>query len=154
MTHPYMANSLAFLMGYSSEDPAILTGSTAPLKAHVSVVGGQVSAFRNPELAFNQYTGPTGFQIGPRNNLRGPGFFDLDMGIGKSFPLHREGVSLKFRADAFNVLNHPNFDTPSFQNNMALISAPSQFGAIPGTVIPTGADQAARVLQGALRIEF
>jgi Carboxypeptidase regulatory-like domain len=151
---PYMANSIAFLMGYSSEDPAILTGSMAPLKAHVTTTDGQVSAFRNPIQAFDQYRGPTGFEIGPRNNLRGPGFFDLDLGLGKTFPLHREGVSLKFRADAFNVLNHPNFQTPSFNNNMDLTNPPNEFGDIPGTVIPNGSDQAARVLQGALRLEF
>jgi hypothetical protein len=37
---------------------------------------------------------------------------------------------------------------------MALTAAPSQFGVIPGTVIPNGSDQAARVLQGSLRLEF
>jgi hypothetical protein len=63
-------------------------------------------------------------------------------------------LNLKFRADAFNVLNHPNFQAPSFQNNMSLVANPQEFGAIPGTVIPNGADQSARVLQGSLRLEF
>jgi hypothetical protein len=155
---PYMANSVAFLMSYSNEDPAILTGSLAPLKAHKTVQNGQVYAFKNYETAYNQYTGPVGFQMGSRNNLRGPGFFDLDLGLGKSFPItapgNREGVTLKFRVDAFNALNHPNFQAPSFENNMALTAAPNEFGVIPGTVIPNGSDQAARVLQGALRLEF
>jgi hypothetical protein len=141
-------------MGYSNEDPAILIGSTAPLKSHVSVVSGQVTAFKNPELAFDQYRGPVGFEMGPRNNLRGPGYFNIDLGVGKTFPLYREGVNLKFHCDAFNALNHPNFSAPSFQNNMALVAPPDEFGTIPGTVIPNGSDQAARVLQGSLRIEF
>jgi hypothetical protein len=151
---PFMANSVAFLMSYSSEDPAILTGSLGPTKTHVTVQNGVVSTFKNPEQAFNQFTGPVGFQIGSRNNLRGPGFFDLDLGLGKTFPIYKEKVNLKFRADAFNALNHPNFQAPSFENNMSLVSAPSQFGVIPGTVIPNGSDQAARVLQGSLRLEF
>ena len=149
-----MANSIAFLMSYSNEDPAILTGSLGPLKTHVNVQNGQVTAFRNPELAFNQYRGPVGFEIGSRNNLSGPGYFGLDLGLGKSFPIVSEKVTLKFRTDAFNVLNHPNFQQPSFENNMDLTNSPSQFGVIPGTVIPTGSDGAARVLQGALRLEF
>ena len=151
---PFMANSVAFLMSYSSEDPAILTGSLGPTKTHVTVQNGQVSTFKNPEQAFDQFTGPVGFQIGSRNNLRGPGFFLLDLGLGKTFPIYKEKVNLKFRADAFNALNHPNFQAPSFQNNMSLVAAPSQFGVVPGTVIPNGSDQSARVLQGALRLEF
>jgi len=113
-----------------------------------------VSSFKNPEAAFNQWTGPVGFQMGSRNNLRGPGFFNLDAGLGKTFPIYGERVNLKFRTDAFNVLNHPNFQTPSFQNNMDLTSPPNEFGVIPGTVTPNGADLSARVLQGSLRIEF
>jgi len=151
---PYMANSLAFLMGYSSEDPGILTGSLAPLKNHVTVANGQVYDFADPAKAYAQYRGPTGFEIGPRNNLRGPHYVNMDLGLGKTFPLYPEGVVLKFHVDAFNALNHPNFEAPVFQNNMSLVSNPNEFGVIPGTVIPNGADQAARVLQGSLRIEF
>jgi len=151
---PYMANSVAFLMSYSNEDPAILTGSLTPLKSHVTVQGGQVYAFKNYTTAYNQFTGPVGFQMGSRNDLRGPNFFDLDLGLGKTFPIYREAVNLKFRVDAFNALNHPNFQSPSFQNNMSLVAPQNEFGVIPGTVIPNGSDQAARVLQGSLRLEF
>jgi hypothetical protein len=150
----YMANSEAFLMGYSSEDPAILTGSLAPMKSKVTVANGEVYAFSNPTMAFNQYAGPTGFAIGSRNNLRGPHYFNTDLGLGKTFPVYREGVNLKFRVDAFNAFNHPNFQSPVFQNNMNLTQPPDEFGVVPGTVIPNGADQAARVLQGSLRLEF
>ena len=151
---PYMANSVAFLMSYSNEDPAILTGSLGPMKSHVTVQNGQVYAFKDYAQAYNQYAGPVGFQMGSRNNLRGPGFFDLDLGLGKTFPIYKESVNLKFRVDAFNALNHPNFQAPSFENNMSLVAAPNEFGVVPGTVIPNGSDQAARVLQGALRLEF
>jgi Carboxypeptidase regulatory-like domain len=151
---PYMANSVAFIMSYSNEDPAILTGSLGPMKSHVTVQNGQVYAFKDYQQAYNQYTGPVGFQMGSRNDLRGPGFFDLDLGLGKTFPIYKEGVNLKFRVDAFNALNHPNFQAPSFENNMSLVAAPNEFGVIPGTVIPNGSDQAARVLQGSLRLEF
>jgi hypothetical protein len=149
-----MANSLAFLMGYSSEDPAILTGSLTPMKNHVTVANGEVYAFKDPAKAYAQYSGPTGFAIGSRNNLRGPHYVNMDLGLGKTFPLYPEGVTLKFHVDAFNAFNHPNFDTPSFENNMSLVANPDEFGVVPGTVIPNGSDQAARVLQGSLRLEF
>jgi len=109
--------------------------------------------FKNPTQAITQFTGPVGFQMGSRNDLRGPGFFDMDFGLGKTFPIW-ESVDLKFRVDAFNAFNHPNFQTPQFQNDMVLTNAPSEFGAIPGTVTPTGSDLSARVLQGSLRLEF
>jgi len=104
-------------------------------------------------MVFNTWD-PVGFEIGSRNNLRGPGFFDLDLGVGKTFPIYKEGVNLKFRVDAFNALNHPNFEAPSFQNNMSLVAAPNEFGVVPGTVVPNGSDESARVLQGSLRLEF
>jgi len=151
---PYMANSFAFLMSYSNEDPAILTGSLGPLKTHVNVQSGQVYAFKNPQQAINQFAGPVAFQMGSRNNLRGPGYFDLDLGAGKTFPITSERLNLKFRVDAFNALNHPNFQAPSFENNMNLTAPVNEFGVIPGTVIPNGSDQSARVLQGSLRLEF
>jgi hypothetical protein len=151
---PYMANSVAFLMSYSNEDPAILTGSKAPMKSHVSVENGQVYAFKDYQQAYNQYRGPVGFEMGSRNDLRGPHFFDMDLGLGKTFPLYREQWKLNFRVDAFNAFNHPNFQSPSFENNMDLINPPNEFGVIPGTQAATGADQAARVLQGSLRLEF
>jgi Carboxypeptidase regulatory-like domain len=150
----YMANSVAFLMSYSNEDPAILTGSTAPLKSHTTVSNGQVYAFKDYATAFNQYRGPVGFEMGSRNNLRGPSYFNLDLGLGKTFPIYKESVNLKFRVDAFNVLNHPNFEAPNFENNMSLVASPNEFGVIPGTVIPNGSDLTARVLQGSLRVEF
>lgn len=44
------------------------------------------------------------------NSVRGPGFAQWDTAVFKSFPI-REGMSLLFRADAFNVLNHPSWSS-------------------------------------------
>ncbi|MGH9585594.1 MAG: carboxypeptidase regulatory-like domain-containing protein, partial [Acidobacteriaceae bacterium] len=46
-----------------------------------------------------------------RNSLRGPGFFQWDFAGMKNFPLG-EKAKLQFRADIFNILNHPNFAGP------------------------------------------
>jgi hypothetical protein len=58
------------------------------------------------------------------------------------------------RINAFNALNHLSFQAPSFEDNMLLTNAPSEFGVIPGTITPNGSDLSARVLQGSLRLEF
>jgi hypothetical protein len=46
-----------------------------------------------------------------RNALRGFGSFQWDFAVHRDFPI-REGLKLQFRAEMFNVLNHPNFGPP------------------------------------------
>jgi hypothetical protein len=48
----------------------------------------------------------------PRNFLRGFGATEWDFAVHRDFPI-RESVKLQFRAEMFNVLNHPNFGQPS-----------------------------------------
>jgi hypothetical protein len=89
-----------------------------------------------PNLAGNPYVGvcPNGARIGTptcwfnrgafalpppgqfgtagRNILRGPAFAQFDLALQKSFQL-REGMKIMLGAEAFNLLNHPNFAVPS-----------------------------------------
>jgi hypothetical protein len=46
-----------------------------------------------------------------RNDIAGFGLTQFDLSMAKKFDL-TERVRLQFRADAFNVLNHPNFTNP------------------------------------------
>jgi hypothetical protein len=75
-----------------------------------------------------------------RNPFRDPGFRDWDLSITKSF-VFKERLTAQFRAELFNVLNHPNFANPyggsnGFNENDP--SSPSNFGC--GCATP---DQAA-----------
>ena len=142
----YNAGSNAFVAGFANNAPATLLGSPALLKAKVhGGEGSPVYGFENPTGALAAYTGPTGFAIGTRNNLRGPGYFDIDLGLGKTFPIYEDRVNLKFRADAFNSTNHPSFAEPNVDITQ---SSGVPFGTVGGTV------SGARVLQLALRLEF
>jgi hypothetical protein len=47
-----------------------------------------------------------------QSTLRGPGRFDLDMNVMKKIRID-EAKSAEIRIDVVNVLNHPNFGTPS-----------------------------------------
>jgi hypothetical protein len=46
-----------------------------------------------------------------RNDIPGFGLTQVDLSVGRKF-LFTERVKIQFRADAFNVLNHPNFANP------------------------------------------
>jgi hypothetical protein len=140
----YFASSNAFVAGYANDAPAILTGKKSDLKIHINKdTDGTLWAFQGKDQAASDFVGPIGFQIGGRNNLRGPGYANLDLGLGKTFPIV-ERVNLRFRADAFNSLNHPSFDTPGND----ITESSGRFGVISGTT------SSPRVLQLALRLEF
>jgi hypothetical protein len=95
-----------------------------------------------------------------RNLSIGPGYFNMDIGITKVFDL-TEKVKLQMRAEAFNGLNHANFDTPT----NASVGTPSILGTTFGqvccatvappstqTIIQTG--ESARIIQFALKVMF
>jgi hypothetical protein len=75
-----------------------------------------------------------------RNVVNGPGHIDLDLSLQKEATLH-ERLKLQFRLDAYNSLNHPNFNLPG-----------RIFGAANFGVISSAADP--RELQWALKLLF
>ena len=151
----FSAVTSAFVPGYSNNSPAIFNGNNGALRRQVhKKADGTVSLFADANAAVNAFSAPTGFNIGSRNILRGPQFADFDASVGKSFAIWpRENVNLKFRADAFNSLNRPNFLSPGSNTIYDDITNAGQFGQL--TAVPsTGQNGAPRVLQLSLRLEF
>jgi hypothetical protein len=150
------AISDAYLASFDNLDPAIFTGNKADLKAKVNVdhstntvytfAGGADGAAK----VLNEFRGPIGIEYGQRNIMRGPGAFFLDAGLGKQFPILEDKLNLNFRADAFNVLNHPVFGT----GTLNIVTNASQFGQITSTDSGPAASNSARVAQFSLRLEF
>lgn len=60
----------------------------------------------NPEAFSEPAAGILG--DAPRNFVRGFGAWQMDLALRREFPIH-ERLKLQFRAEAFNVFNHPNF---------------------------------------------
>lgn len=93
-----------------------------------------------------------------RNTFAGPGFYNFDVALGRSFRLPKLGDAtwLRFRADAFNLLNHANLGNPD-----TLLTSPTfgvaQYGrqgrasGFPA-VLPLA--EAARQFQMSVRVEF
>jgi hypothetical protein len=63
------------------------------------------------------FVDPSPYRFGTcgRDIVRGPGSWNLDAALMKDFtlPIRWETLKLQFRADAFNVLNHPNLGLPN-----------------------------------------
>jgi hypothetical protein len=154
----YNVYSNAFVAGFANDAPATLIGSAGLLNTRIHGGNGNpLNAFTNPAQALAAFTGPTGFNIGSRDNLRGPGYFNLDLGLGKTFPIYENKLNLKFRCDAFNAFNHPNFNPPSGGGADITQAEGVPFGTISSTYVPSSlsdTDIDARVLQGSLRVEF
>jgi hypothetical protein len=60
--------------------------------------------------------GTTGFGDSPRNCIIGPKQVNIDFTLGKTFKLW-EHQNLRFRAEFFNLFNHPSFQNPQFTGN-------------------------------------
>ena len=89
-----------------------------------------------------------------KGTLRGPGMFSWDMGLFKKIPLKGERVGMQFRAEFFNIFNHPML------NNPATTLTSGTYGRITQTLANAGATQGditsggPRIIQLALKMTF
>jgi hypothetical protein len=90
----------------------------------------------------------------PRAPVYGPRYVDTDFSLIKDFPFSfREGMNLQFRAEFFNLFNHPHFFLPGLAGTGEQdINTPSSFGVVSQTVNQTVND--ARSIQFALKLVF
>ncbi|MBT9333173.1 TonB-dependent receptor [Paracidobacterium acidisoli] len=73
-------------------------------------------------------SGPQALGWGPSTTM-GPGFRRFDFSMFKAFALN-ERFSMQFRAEFFNILNHPNFNAPNFGGNgVTAVSNSSNFNS-------------------------
>ena len=80
-----------------------------------------------------------------RNVVVGPTFNNTDFSIIKNTKI-REDVRMQFRAEIFDLFNHPNFGQPG-----NLVGSPA-FGRIINTRFPTGESGSSRQVQFALKV--
>ena len=127
------------LADYSATNP-ICNNGTTPCKQFVNPAAFLAAA-------------PGGFGNLGHNALRGPDTVNFDVALSRIFRIN-ERYSVQARADAFNILNHPNFvgaispagtvtGYTTFSNNMSA----STFGRIQAAFDP-------RIVQFALKLFF
>jgi hypothetical protein len=102
-----------------------------------------------PTSAFGTYG-----NIG-RNSFRGTTAYQFDAQVSRIFPIY-ERLNATFRLEAFNVLNHPNFNIPTGSSTGSIggttggagVLTSSTFGQISST------SNQARIFQGSVKFIF
>ena len=88
----------------------------------------------------NAFEVPSGNNQGnaPRNFVRGFGAWQMDVAVRRDFPIY-ERLKIQFRAEAFNVFNHPNFGIVNATFCSPVPTSPAfasgcTFGQVTGTL--------------------
>lgn len=121
-----------------------------PYKADHSIKGNWT--WINPSC----FVVPPAGQLGnaSRVPVTGPGFVNSDFSLIKQFALPWEHSGLNFRAEFFNLFNHPQFGSPVSDISIAsaspsgVITSPNGFGSVNSTV------NNPRLIQLALKLSF
>ena len=124
------------------------------------LVGNPYPSGRGKIVAQGKITGPSvaAFANAPfgasvsinRNTYFGPGFVNTDVVFQKTQTVYKE-AKLIFRAESYNVLNHPNLSSPPASS--LVISSPT-FGVSQSQVGQNDGTTGARQIQGALKVVF
>lgn len=120
-----------------------------PTQTTKNVVDGRPSPFANPQEALTYFRRALPGEVGIRNQLRGDGYFTIDLSVAKAINLGIADNRLRFRWDIFNVTNTPKFDV----GDLTMFPDRAGFGRYNGTLATCDA-QAGRCMQFALRYEF
>ena len=137
-----------------------LPGSTQradQVKQEVATLGGigRGVAYYDP-FAFARVTEPR-FGTAGFNNLRGPSFFNSDLGLFKGFKV-KERWNVQFRAEYFNWTNTPKFANPSSGINNLLTNADGSFRGgvfeVTGTNAGGREPNGDRILRLGLKVSF
>jgi hypothetical protein len=145
------------LLGNQTIDPA--TGNTT--FGELNLITGQPIYIHGNQYPGGKAINPAAFSLpatgtgnAPRNFVRGFGATQLNMAIRREFHLH-EDLGLQFRAEAFNILNHPIFGyVDSGYTDLAFGQALQTLNSSLGTVASQYQQGGPRSMQFALKLHF
>jgi hypothetical protein len=149
-------------IGFDFNNPVILYNGRADVIDPKNAVLATPSSVPGGELllnaaAFAQSTNGLQGNTG-RNAFRGPGLYNVDISLSRSFPLRWLGESgrLTVRADAYNFLNHSNLNNPQpFINRPDFgVAQFGRQGVAFGFPAVSPLNETARQVQLILRLQF
>jgi hypothetical protein len=88
------------------------TQSATQINPNVKILGGHDA--NDPYFDGTAFTNPAAGTLGTtgRNLLRGPGFFNIDENVSRTFSFKEGRIKLQIVGEAFNLTNTPSFSTP------------------------------------------
>lgn len=123
-------------------------------------IASDIGYVQNPTVFVNQGTTPgvpIGFGNLGRNVVIGPGFSNLDLAIVRNIKV-KEHMNFQIRADAYDILNHANFNNPVLTvpgTDVGTFATVGTLGQITaGTRSPSGDFGSSRQIQLALKLQF
>jgi len=108
------------------------------------VILGKVGQWFDPRAFLMPLAGTFGNVA--RGSFIGPEFWNFDTSMAKKISV-TEQVSMQFRAEAFNVFNHPNFASPN-----PVVFSGNNYSSSAGAI--TATSNASRQIQFALKLLF
>jgi hypothetical protein len=130
---------------YDLQGEAIEISNPGKVGVHMDAQGDPMM-FANPTAAIAAFRHPYPGESGQRNELRGQGYFGIDAGLDKDWKV-KEGQTLSFAWETFNVTNSVRFDAALSSNNFDLTTV-TNFGVYGSTLSQP------RVMQFMLRYTF
>ena len=152
---------------FSVTDPATTTtisGSTGSTGGNYGgsllavYLGGGEASCSNPHstcLLKSEFASATSVaKAQTRPLFRGPDYIDTDLSLTKTIPLHWEGGKFSVGVQAYNILNHPNFSTPSATLNSSTFGLITSTKNSSGIFSGVGGDDSPRILQIKGKVSF
>jgi hypothetical protein len=155
---PFSVSSGVATAFYGTNSRAVILGDTRPdssLKVKTGSIGPVF--FQNASAFAIAAPGQTGMG---RNTFRGPGFWDVDASLSKTFAL-TEQYKATLRIEAFNALNHTNYrsqanttvgSTSILSPNFGTACCQTQNTSTSTNIVPIG--ESYRVIQAVLKLSF
>jgi hypothetical protein len=116
---PFSVATFAYPTNWWQDSRAFLTGHVTT--GTYTDVNGQPNVFKQstagPDALSSQFRYAYVGESGQRNNLRGPGYFGIDLSLGKTFQF-TERQALRFQWDTYNVTNSVRFDVGTISNQL------------------------------------
>jgi hypothetical protein len=109
--YPFSISTYAFPTNYEQDSRAVLLGA-APRTGAFLDGNGDPNVFQAGPSAASAFRFAYPGESGERNNLRGPGYFGVDLSLAKLWTF-AESQSLRFSWDVFNATNAVRFDDGS-----------------------------------------
>jgi outer membrane receptor protein involved in Fe transport len=114
--------------------------------SYIDLAGQPQGAFLDPRCGCSDF-GPYPANMTRRNEFRGPGLWNLDAALYKTFRI-TETSNIQLRAEAFNVLNHANLYILGFTNDVSTGFIPAARG------VTTNGNLERRNIQLAVKFTF